>query len=439
MRHTLKATMRPMVLAMLTLAVFAVPAVAASAADDPLVRLLIKKGILTEEEARAFKEAATTSAQAEAEPTGRDQIDGLRDEVRQEFTRREKESITLFARVEGEGRWRARRDVGNRDSGSTSDLFLRRAEVGLEFRPRDYLLGRLVVTSEWLGAQTTDQGQEPDDFVSVDEATLTLASEEWPVYAVVGKRTQPFGAFFSRLVTDPMTQDAYEVKQAGATLGVKPGFWDVDLSVTLYKGEEQLNHLFESGLFDAAAAVRSSAAGLRDETDDVSSFLAAATLSPLKELTLGVGYLSEPGDGRRNQTGAVWLGYTWGPVTAEAEFFAALARERYVLAGAGTRFEQSFKEKVLAVGLSYRPLPPVELAARYERLWDGGLADRAETWSARNRASVGAGYTLYARDEIQVRLLGEYRFTHYRRGGAARDVAAPDQQEAFLKLAVSYK
>ena len=63
----------------------------------------------------------------------------------------------------------------------------------------------------------------------------------------------------------------------------------------------------------------------------------------------------------------------------------------------------------------------------------------AEIWSAENRVSVGAGYTLYEREETSARFLVEYRFTAYRRGGAARGLAAPEQNEAFAKLQVSYR
>jgi len=416
----------------------------AESTEDLLIRLLVKKGILTEEEIQALKKEAEATTPAISQPAPGDLVDTLRDEVREDLQRHDEESIALSLTVEGEGRWRARQDVGNKNSGSTSDLFLRRALLGFEAKVTDFALARLALTSEWLGAQTTDQGQVADESVTVDEGTLTLAKEGYPLYAVVGKRTQPFGAFFPRLVTDPMSQDAYEVKGVGATLGFRhPGTdrasWGKDFSFTFYRGKEQLNHFFESGLFDPGAVVRSTSAGFRRETKQFSSFILSSTLSPNKDLALGTAYLSEPGESRRNQTGAIWAGYTWGRWAAETEFLAALSRERYVLQSTGERFGTSFKEKVLVLGLSYKPTMALELATRYERLWDNGLADAAETWSARNRLSLGAGYTLYEREDVGVRLLGEYRFTDYRRGGAAREVAAPSQNEAFMKLIVSYK
>ncbi len=381
----------------------------------------------------------------ESQPAVQDAVDTLRDEVRQEFGRRDEESIALSLKVEGEGRWLGQRDVKNKKSGFTSDLFLRRAELGLEAKLVDFLQGRVVLTSEWLGTQKTDHGQAADASLTVDEATLTITNERFPLfYGVVGKRTQPFGAFFSRLVTDPMSQDAYEVKQVGVTLGFRHqgtdmASWGKNFSLTFYRGEDQLNHFFESGLFDAGAVVRSTSAGLRRETKRVSSFVFASSLAPFKDLILGTAYLSEPGDGRRNQTGAIWAGYNWGRLSMEAEFFTALSRERYVLERTGERYREPFKEKMLLLGLAYRPMNALELATRYGHLWDDGLADRAKSWSVRNRFSIGSGYTIYERGDIGVQILGEYRFTDYRKGGSGREVVAPNENGLFTKLSISYK
>ncbi len=415
--------------------------------EDLLIRLLIKKGVLTNEEVQALKKEAEVMLPLplESQPAVQDAVDTLRDEVRQEFGRRDEESIALSLKVEGEGRWLGQRDVKNKKSGFTSDLFLRRAELGIEAKLVDFLQGRVVLTSEWLGTQKTDHGQTADASLTVDEATLTITNERFPLfYGVVGKRTQPFGAFFSRLVTDSMSQDAYEVKQVGATLGFRHqgtdrASWGKNLSFTLYRGEDQLNHFFESGLFDADAVVRSTSAGLRRETKQVSSFIFASNLSPFKDLTLGTAYLSEPGESRRNQTATIWAGYSRGRMSMEAEFFTALSRERYVLGRTSERFSESFKEKMLVLGLAYRPTKALELATRYGHLWDGGLAEQAKCWSVRNRFSAGAGYTLYERGDIGVQILGEYRFTDYRRGGSGREFAAPNANGVFTKLVVSYK
>ena len=124
---------------------------------------------------------------------------------------------------EGEVRWRRYGNPGDRNSGSTSDIFSSgRTEIGLEFKPTDYLSGKLVLKSEYLGSDTTDGGAEADSAVVVDEATITFEQEGgFPLYFVIGKRTQPFGAYYERLVTDSPAKDAYEANQVGVTVGYK--------------------------------------------------------------------------------------------------------------------------------------------------------------------------------------------------------------------------
>ena len=86
----------------------------------------------------------------------------------------------------------------------------------------------------------------------VDEATITFEQEDgFPLYAVIGKRTQPFGAFYERLVTDPPAKDAYEANQVGITVGYKSkAWWGLDASFTAYRQEELMDHFFGSTLFD---------------------------------------------------------------------------------------------------------------------------------------------------------------------------------------------
>lgn len=454
----------------------ACPSLTAEAAnDDALARLLIKKGLLTQEEYEAFKKeaegaAAPPAAPAPTEPPARptaappgpaptaepvlaDLVDRLRDEVREELRRRDRESVAVGIRLDAETRFRSRRDIGNRSLGASSEAYIRTAEVDLAARPLDWVLATLVLKSEYFGADITNQGQPADATPVLDEAMISLKSPLFPLYAAIGKRTQPFGAFLGteRWATDPMTKDAYEVNQPGLTLGVFKKFYDTglefDLSATVYRQEEQIDHLFESGLFDSSAVVRSTAAGLRRERDQLRSFIGAATVTPNRFFTFGAAYLTEPGDGRRNQSLAGWVSRTWfGRLTTELEFMAALDRERYVRQTtlddgtvASERLTESFKEKVLAAGITYRPTRPLLLGLRYEHLWDDGLADAAGIWSVRHRASLAASYTFFERDEISVRFVGEYRFSDVRRSGPATNTAAPDQNELFFRMSVIYK
>jgi hypothetical protein len=447
--------------------------------EEALLKLLVRKGILTQAEVDALKreiaaeEAARTAAPPAApapaaatpapppapgqapvtEAQLNEAVGQVRNEILTEMAEKDEAAISIWATVEGEVRWRQHGNLGDRTSGATSDVFLRSAEVGLEFRPTDYLAGKLVLKSEYLGTETTDGGAQADSAVVVDEATITFEQEDrFPLYGVIGKRTQPFGAFYERLVTDPPSKDAYEANQVGLTLGYKnKAWWGLDASVTAYRQEELMDHFFGSTLFDNTTIVRQSSVGLASQSDTIESVIGAVNITPLPDLALGGGISSEPGAGRRNNTAGFWGSYTWGPLTAEAEFYIALARENYVrqttttdpATGESTTtpvlLGQSFKEKQVTVGLYYRPIDKLELGVRYTHFWDDGLATSTGVWSVRDRIGVGAGWIVYEKGDIAVGLSGEYRYSDLERGGAARQTAVPDQHELFGKVSVTYK
>lgn len=454
---------------------------AQAGSDDALLKLLIRKGILTQEDVDVLKRemAAEEAAQKAVAPAApalapapaaaapapapgqaavteaqlNEAVGQVRNEILTEMAEKNEAAISISVTLAGEMRWRRYGNVGDRNSGSTSDIFLRDAEVDFEFKPTDYITGKLVLKSEYFGSDTTDGGAEADSAVVVDEATITFEQEDgFPLYFVIGKRTQPFGAFYEHLVTDTPSKDAYEANQVGVTLGYKnKALWGLDASVTAYRQEELMDHFFGSTLFDNVTIVRASSVGLADASDNIQSFIGAVNVTPLADLTVGGGISSEPGAGRRNQTAGLWGSYTWGPLTAEAEFYMALSRENYVrqvtdtdpVTGESTttpvRLGRSFKEKQVSFGLYYRPIEKVELGLRYTRFWDDGLADATGVWSVRNRISLGAGWIIYEKGDISVGVSGEYRYSDLERGGAARQTAASDQHELFGKVSVTYK
>ncbi|NOY65079.1 MAG: hypothetical protein GXO97_06770 [Nitrospirae bacterium] len=201
---------------------------------DSLIKLLIKKGIITEEEAGEIKREISKEAVTAAE-----------EKTSSEISEEDSSPVSISGSIYGEYRWMRHRDITDPDTDSTSDLYLRKVELGTEVSLTHWAEASVVLNSEWIG----DDINQGDEKVAVDEATLTLKGEGFPLYLVLGKRTQPFGVFENHLITDPMTQDAYETKRPGLTLGVE-GPLGLDASLTVYKGEEQMNHLFESGLFE---------------------------------------------------------------------------------------------------------------------------------------------------------------------------------------------
>jgi hypothetical protein len=221
-----------------------------------------------------------------------------------------------------------------------------------------------------------------------------------------------------------------------ATLGSKFPFAGLDVSATVYQGETQIGRLFEANLFDASVITRTTSAGFRKERDNLRSFNLTASVTPLTEFTLGLGYLSEPGDSRRNQTGAVWGRWNFGDVLAHAEYVHALARERFWNSNSGALLDDGVEERVLTAGLAYKLLPDLTLAGRYERFWDDGLGAKAAIWSAAHRFSVGGAYTLWKREGFTVQAGLEYRGTDIEpRGTAAIDW----RNELFGRLLLSYE
>ncbi|NOY39965.1 MAG: LbtU family siderophore porin [Nitrospirae bacterium] len=417
---------------LLALLIASSPAYAGEA--EALLNLLLKRGLITEQEyeeltagrAEGMKEQkAVADASAGTEMSDRVVIEGA---------------------IEGEYRWMKHREVTARDSDSTSDLYLRTIELGIGVKLTDWIIASAVFNSEWIG----DDVNAGDEMLTVDEAVITLQKEDAPFYIVAGKRTQPFGLFESHLITDPMTQDGYETKRAGITAGYA-GPAGADLSLTVYKGEEQMNHLFESGLFDTEAVSRTDAA------DDVGSFIVSVYAEPVEEaLTLFAGYLSEPGAERRNET--LNLGFNLvlpflENLRVDGEYMKAIKRERY------TGADREFKEGVLSLSAAYEFVlrkreviggglfeerrahiisEPLEVSLRYEYFDDDGFADSLNAWSVKDRYSAGARYSFY-NDEasgLNAFLSVEYRHTGLRVDSPADMEEAND--EIYARMGVNF-
>ena len=388
---------------------------------DAILKILVKKGIITEQEYNAIKE------ELKAEPQKAQLKEEIKKEVMDEVAKKNEgdkkneeglpewtKKIKLSGLLEGEYRWKKYRDISDKNSDSTSDLYLRRLELGIEAELTDWIKANTVLNSEWIG----DGVNNGDEKITVDEATITLQKEKFPLYLVMGKRPQPFGVFENHLITDPMTQDAYETKKVGITAGYT-GPLGLDVSATVYKGEEQMDHLVASGLFGATRD------GATD--DDVGSFILSASISPVKD-----------------------------HLKFDSEYMKALKRERY------SGFTEAFKEGVFSITGSYVfntrerheqiggaelkeqkahvTEEPIELALRFERFDDDELAEKTSSWSAKNRYSLGARYSFY-RDEkkdVTAYVGTEFRYTNYRLHSSLTNTRVDNNKEMFLKLGLSF-
>jgi hypothetical protein len=258
------------------------------------------------------------------------------------------EKITLGGFIDLDFDYYDRSDVSDKNSNSTSDLGLGSAELELRVFFNEWVKSKVVVTADDVGKEDGDKN------IKLDEAIFTLKCPRVPLYFTGGLTVLPFGAFEDRLIIAPITEDLYEVDTVGATLGFAPDFYGLDISITVYEGQEIIENLEDFNTHEFTPD--------RKEEDDVNSFIANVTLEPVEDmLTFSVFYDSEPGDGDRNQTiGGAFTLEVW-KFSLDAEYITALEREK------GDNGEEN-KDSAWVVGLAFRPLEsvPLEFVTRYE-------------------------------------------------------------------------
>ncbi|MBW2004771.1 MAG: LbtU family siderophore porin [Deltaproteobacteria bacterium] len=300
---------------------------------------------------------------------------------------------------------------------STSDLDIGTVELGLEAAFHEYVTGNFILKGE---ALDTD-----DDRVFWDEATISIQKEEFPIYFVGGKRGQPFGMFESHLINDPITQDCYEIAKTGVTIGYTIESLGLDISATIYKGEELMGHLVEA---EYGFARDNSPA--YEETDDVNSYIGNITISPLDALMLSAYYDSEPGDGDRNETAGISAHYEIGMVTLDAEYIAALSREK------NFTDNKEYNESAWFIGVAYQAAEPLEIAARYETFDDDITGE--QDGHLTDRYSIGFTYALFENDSFANNLMGEYRVSNFEVEPGNPNGVDDKLNEAFLRLAIEF-
>jgi hypothetical protein len=305
-------------------------------------------------------------------------------------------------------------DIGdNTVNNSTSDLDIGTVELGLEVAFHEYVTGNFILKGE---ALDTD-----DDRVFWDEATISIQKEGSPLSFVGGKRGQPFGMFESHLINDPITQDCYEIAKTGVTVGYTTDY--LDISATIYKGEELIDHLAEAGY-----GFERDNSPTYEETDKLNSYIANITMLPTDGLLLSLYYDSEPGDGERNETAGISVHYEIGTVTLDAEYIAAISREKHFTDN------KEYNESVWFAAIAFQAMEPLEIAARYEAFDDDITGE--QDCHLTDRYSIGFTYTLFENDSFATNLMGEYRISNYEKesGGNADDKL----NETFLKLAIEF-
>ena len=262
------------------------------------------------------------------------------------------EKVTLAGFIDVDYDYYEVSDVSDKESPGRTDVGLGSVDLELRVFFNKWAKAKLTLAADDLGKQ------ESKTKVKVDDAFFTLTCPWVPLYFKGGYTTLPFGVFEDRLITGTIIEDLYEIERVGATLGFDPDFYGLDISFTVYAGQDIIKNLGNFNIDGYRVD--------RDKKDDVSSFIANVTLEPVEDvLSLSVFYDSEPGDGRRNQTiGSAFTLDVW-KFTLDTEYVAALQRQKR------ENGEES-KESAWVVGLAFRPLEsvPLELAVRYEDFAD---------------------------------------------------------------------
>jgi len=286
-------------------------------------------------------------------------------------------------------------DIGDENSGSSSDFFMSTAELALRVFFNEWSKTKIVVTAE-------DVGQQGEDGkIRLDEAIATLKSLHVPLYLIGGKTVMPFGVFEDHLIEGTLAEDLYEIDEWGAILGYNPDFFGLDISLSVYRNPQIMRNLEDFDTHDFSSAPKNE--------DKFSSYIANISLEPVEDtLVLSAYYDSEPGDGSRNRTvgGAFTLNY-W-KFTLDAEYITALSREK------GENEEEN-KESAGVVGLAFEPLESLQLVTRYAVFSDDNPGDQDEVLDY--RIVAGFNYSLldifnfsYLTDAI---FSFEYRYSKY--------------------------
>ncbi len=383
----------------LALFCFNVSAQALSPETEVLLKLLEKKGIVTKSEVDALRQEVTAATAPTADR------EAIKAEIKEEVLKEMKtengslvgiqDKISIGGAVEVDYQYKDHRDISDKNSDGTSDLFVSTVELDVQVAINDWTTADVVFIAE----DIWKEGGNEDAATLFDQAYVTFQNEERsPFYAIVGKSDMPFGNFFTHTVSDTETYNAYLINGPGATIGYtleEPV--GLDVSFTWYEGEKLISALNAAEL----GWQRDTPSSYNDSNEDVQSYIARLSVRPMNSLTFGAGFDSEPGYTDRNETLNAFAEFTLADFTLDAEYFNATSREKHDTDG------KSYKENAIVIGLAYQATEAMEVAARYEGYDMSHDTDQDGDLGA--VFAIGANYNVLE----DVTLMGEYRRLSY--------------------------
>jgi hypothetical protein len=328
------------------------------------------------------------------------------------------EKIKLIGYIETNYEYLDVKDIDNKDSGSSSDLFIGSVTFALSAIFNEWSKALVALELEDIG-----RGGDAGNF-RIDEATATLKAPRIPLYFIGGKTVLPFGVFEDHLIEGTLAEDLYEIDEWGATLGFAPVFFGLDISFSIYEDASIMDNLEDFDTHEFRPE--------HQKEDRFGSYIANVTLAPVRDtLTVSAFYNSEPGDGRRNESigGAFTLDF-WKFIL-DAEYITALQREN------GENGREN-KERVAVAGLAFDLLDWLQLATRYEDFDDDNPGDQDEVLDYR----VIAGFNYFFLDHVDLSYLEdaafsfEYRFSKYEKEKGSE--AADSQTMLQFQVAIEF-
>ncbi len=301
-------------------------------------------------------------------------------------------------------------DTGDANTGSASDFFIDSIEVALRVIFNDWVKSKIVVNVE-------DIGKEGDDGkTNLDEAFVTLESPWAPLYLLGGKKVLPFGVFVDHMISGTLTEDLYETQETGATLGYTPDFYGLDLSFTVYEGQDVIENLQNFNTHEYRSG--------RKRENGLKSFIINGSFEPIEDtLLLSLYYDNEPGDGRRNQTIGGSVTFNIWKFSLDGEYITALTREE------GKDGEEN-RESAWFAALAFQLLEPLDLAVRYEDFDDEQGGDQEGVLDYAFLA--GLNYEVF---DFAI-LSFEYRYLSFEKEKGSE--AAGDANEFHFRLSLEF-
>ena len=354
-------------------------AFALSPETELLLRLLEKKGLITQQEAdelrREVEAAAPPSQEQDIGVTERDvkdveeeYLEGEEEEhiggvkglaERTEDLERMVKGIELGGTIEVEATYE-RFSSDENGTEESSDLTLASAELSVNVGITDQIKGYILF----------DYEEEDDNNVTVDEAIIHIRAEEVcvpdescgsPWYASAGRLYVPFGYFESHFINDPVTLELGETRESAVVAGLANNWINVS-----------------GGVFNGDVDERG------EDDDHIDNFVASARLTvpegtiPEVELMAGASYINNIAESDELQDaipGNEIADYVDGlslflhlvimdEFFVEAEYVAAM--DDFDEHDLDLESGEHFEPRAWNIELAYTVLEDLQIAVRYE-------------------------------------------------------------------------